>query len=118
MNVWKRIEKAMSKPVGASLKLPDVNSTPGRSNPQPQGNQVYVSNAQSWNPETHPEGRGDSYLVQDIDYKDGILDVTYRDGFTAEYQNISPEEAKEFASSDSKGRWAHRHLFNKPYTAV
>lgn len=83
----------------------------------PTSNQaVSVSNAQSWNPETHPDGRGDSQLVQDIDYntKDGLT-VTYRDGFTANYDGITPDEAKQFAQSDSKGRWALSHLWNKPY---
>lgn len=86
----------------------------------PSSNQaVYVSNAQSWNPETHPEGRGDSRLVTDIDYnKDDGLNVTYRDGFTAHYDGITPEQAKDFATSSSKGRWALNNLWDKPYTEV
>lgn len=77
---------------------------------------IYVSNAQSWDPSTHPDGRGDSQLVQDIDYnKDDGLTVTYRDGFTANYDNISPDEAKQFAQASSKGKWALSHLWGKPY---
>lgn len=82
---------------------------------------VSIMNAQSWNPQTHPNGRGPSQLVDVVDYKNtdgsGTLDVTYRDGFTAEYKNISAEQAKDFINSDSKGRWALNNLWNKPYTA-
>lgn len=116
-NIWNRIKKAMSKDPN-SVPLPTSNAQLGRSNPQPTGNVISVQNAQSWNKETHPQGRGDPYLVQDIDYKDGKLDVKYRDGFTAEYDNITPQEAKDFAKADSKGRWAHAHLWNKPYKQV
>jgi hypothetical protein len=83
----------------------------------PTSNQnIYVSNAQSWDPSTHPDGRGDSQLVQDIDYntKDGLT-VTYRDGFTATYDNITPEESKAFSQAPSKGKWALSHLWGKPY---
>ncbi len=81
---------------------------------------IYSANVQSWNPETHPEGMGDSQLVQDIDYTrgDGTLDVTYRDGYTARYSDVPPEEVKEFTQSDSKGRWALAHLWDKPYVGV
>lgn len=86
----------------------------------PSSNQaVAVANAQSWNPETHPEGRNNSYLVDDIDYDtDNGLTVTYRDGFKAHYDGITPTEAKEFAQADSKGRWALKHLWGRPYTEV
>lgn len=79
---------------------------------------VAVSNAQSWDSQTHPEGIGDSQLVQDIDYKDGVLDVTYRDGYTARYSDVPPEEAKAFSQAPSKGRWALKNLWNKPYVGV
>lgn len=84
----------------------------------PTSNQaIYVSNAQSWDPSTHPDGRGDSYLVDDIDYnKDDGLTVTYRDGFSAHYDGITPEQAKDFAQAPSKGHWALENLWNKPYT--
>lgn len=79
-----------------------------------------VSNAQSWNTETHPEGMGPSHLVQDIDY-DNIsrkMDVTYRDGFTAEYDGIDSSQAKSFIQADSKGRWALKNLWNLPYKEI
>ena len=74
-------------------------------------------NAQSWNTETHPDGRGPSYLVATIDYdaESGNLDVEYRDGFKARYKNIDPDLAKAFNEADSKGRFAKQHLFNLPY---
>lgn len=86
----------------------------------PSSNQaVSVQNAQSWNAETHPDGRRDSLLVKNIDYDtDNGLEVEYRDGFKAHYDGITPEEAKEFAQADSKGRYAIKNLFNRPYTEV
>lgn len=78
------------------------------------------SNAQSWNPETHPEGRGPSHLVETIDYDGGTgyLDVGYRDGFKARYKNIDPDLVKQFNSADSKGRFAQQYLFNLPYEEI
>ena len=74
-------------------------------------------NAQSWNNETHPEGRGPSHLVSTIDYDEqsGNLDVGYRDGFQARYKNISPDLVKRFNDADSKGRFAKKNHFNLPY---
>lgn len=86
----------------------------------PTVSQLSVANAQSWNPETHPNGRGSSYLVDEIDY-DGEskeLVVKYRNGFTAKYEGITSKQALEFSSADSKGRWALKNLWDKPYTAV
>lgn len=125
MNIWGKILEAVNKKVDSMSKLrtsaplSDMSKNIGRSNPEQRGNRVSVYNAQSWNPETHPQGRGDSYLVQDFDYdNDGTLQVTYRDGFTAEYKNIDPQDAKEFARADSKGRWARKHLWDLPYKEV
>ena len=83
----------------------------------PTAKDVSVSDAQSWNPETHPNGRGSSFLVDSFDYdgEKNELTVTYRNGFTAVYNGISSKEATEFAQADSKGRWAQRHLWNRPY---
>lgn len=77
----------------------------------------YDGNPKSWAPDIHPNGIEPSSLVAVIDY-DGNnkeLEVTYRDGFTAEYENISPDKVQEFAKSDSKGRWALKNLWNLPY---
>lgn len=78
---------------------------------------TYAYDVQSWNPETHPEGRGRSKLVKDIEYTNGKLDVTYNDGFKAEY-DATPQEAKDFVTSDSKGRYALRNLWNRPYKEI
>ena len=118
-SIWDKINKLFQRKPITSVPLPTSQAQIGRSNPQPTGNVVSVYNAQSWNKETHPEGMGNSYLVQDIDYDGkGTLDVTYRDGFTAEYNNISPDDAKDFAKADSKGRWALKHLWGLPYKKV
>lgn len=78
---------------------------------------VSVKDATSWNAETHPSGAGPSFLVKDIKYDNATkkLSVTYRDGFTAVYDNIDRGDAWLFTTSDSKGRWAHEHLWNLPY---
>lgn len=88
----------------------------------PYNNKIDLTNAHSWNRETHPNGYEPSFLVADIHYdnsdKDGKLQVTYRDGFTAEYKGISPHDAVEFNNADSKGRWALKNLWKLPYKAV
>ena len=111
-----KIKKAMSAGVTNTVGPVTSVNAPAQ---QPTGN-VSVQNAQSWNRETHPEGRGDSYLVDNIDYdaSTGKLDVQYRDGFTAEYDNISPNEARDFSQADSKGRWARAHLWDLPYKKI
>lgn len=88
----------------------------------PYNNKIDVTNAHSWNRETHPNGYEPSFLVKDIHYDntdgDGKLDVTYRDGFTAEYDRISPSQAVDFHNADSKGRWALKNLWKLPYKSV
>jgi hypothetical protein len=77
-------------------------------------------NAQSWDPDTHPEGRGDSRLVSTIDYdaQSKNLDVEYRDGFKARYENIDKETAEAFNRAPSKGRFALRNLWDLPYEEI
>ena len=80
---------------------------------------VSVKNAQSWNAETNKKYRhglpGNSALVKTIKYddKNRRLIVTYRNGFKARYDNISSDDVSEFIDSDSKGRWALKHLWDK-----
>ena len=78
---------------------------------------IEVQNATSWDKDTHPNGAGPSKLVNDIDYNRDTKDLTvkYRDGFVAVYHNIEPGDAWTFATSASKGRWAHEHLWDQPY---
>ena len=77
-----------------------------------------MQNAQSWNPETHPEGRGNSHLVKNATYdpKKQELKVTYRNGFKAKYRGITEQQYLDFENSDSKGRWALSNLWHLPYT--
>lgn len=85
---------------------------------------INVKNAQSWNAETNKKYRhgfpGNSALVKTIKYddKNHRLIVTYRNGFTARYENISSDDVSEFINSDSKGRWALKHLWDKEYSKV
>lgn len=78
-----------------------------------------IKDAHSWNRETHPEGEGSSYLVDDIHYDPAThkLTVKYRDGFVAIYDDIPLQLAKDFITSSSKGRFAHKFLWNRPYKA-
>lgn len=117
-NIFQSIKKRFASPDYQKLR------DEAAKNKQPlykqQGFQYSNQNAQSWNPETHPDGRGDSYLVETIDYdeKTGYLDVQYRDGFKARYRDIDPELVKQFNSADSKGRFAKQYLFDLPYEEV
>lgn len=85
---------------------------------------VNIRNAQSWNPETNRKYRhgspGNSALVKNIKYddKNHRLVVTYRNGFKARYDDMSSDDISEFISSDSKGRWALKNLWNRKYTQV
>lgn len=121
MGLWNRIKNALHKGTITSVPLPNndaaVTSRVGQVQNTNNSGKIVNANAQSWDPETHPNGRGDSYLVQDYDYDASTkqLNVTYRDGFNCTYDNISIDEAKDFNKASSKGRWAHKHLFNKPY---
>lgn len=68
---------------------------------------IHVHNAQSWNYETHPNGIGPSYVVDDIDYDNDtkVMTVLLRDGATFTYENVDRETVVYFIESDSKGRW-------------
>jgi hypothetical protein len=68
---------------------------------------IHVENAQSWNYETHPEGIGPSYVVNNIDYNSEtqLLTILLRDGSTFTYDNVERETVVDFVGADSKGRW-------------
>lgn len=78
----------------------------------------FDGNPKSWAADIHPNGAEPSSLVSTIDY-DGeskTLTVTYRDGFTAHYENIDPKMVEEFSKADSKGRWALKNLWDREYS--
>lgn len=79
-----------------------------------------LSNVKSWNEETHPEGVNNSTWVNDIKYDAGSqqLVVTFRDGFRAQYDGITPTEAEDFRLASSKGRWVRNNLVGRAYTGV
>ena len=88
---------------------------------QPTGKQVadtifYVGNAKSWAPDIH-KGIEDSSWVKAIDYDESkqLLTVTFRDGFTAHYPNITKNEATAFVEDESKGRYVWRVLYHRKY---
>ena len=65
----------------------------------------------------HPNGAENSSLVKSIEYSDGKLDVEYRDGYKARYE-ATPQEAQDFSRADSKGRWARKNLWDRPYLGI
>lgn len=76
----------------------------------------YVGNAKSWAPDIH-KGIEDSSWVKSIDYDETkqLLTVTFRDGFTAHYPNITKDEATAFVADESKGRYVWRVLYHRKY---
>ena len=75
-----------------------------------------VGNAKSWAPDIH-KGIEDSSWVKSIEYDGGkqVLSVTFRDGFTAHYPDISKELAQDFVNDESKGRFVWKHLYHHKY---
>lgn len=75
-----------------------------------------VDNAKSWAPDIH-KGIEDSSWVKSIEYDESKkeLAVTFRDGFTAHYPDISKELAQDFIEDESKGRFVWKHLYHHKY---
>lgn len=76
----------------------------------------YIGNAKSWAPDLH-KGIEDSSWVKQIEYDESKkeLAVTFRDGFTAHYPNITKDEATAFVEDESKGRYVWRVLYHRKY---
>ena len=55
--------------------------------------------------------------VQSFEYdkEKQVLTVTFKDGFTAHYPNITKDEAAAFAESDSKGSFVWKNLYKRKY---
>ena len=55
--------------------------------------------------------------VQSFEYDEEKkeLTVTFKDGFTAHYPNITKDEAAAFTDSDSKGSFVWKNLYNRKY---
>lgn len=51
----------------------------------------------------------------EYDERTQVLTVTFRDGFTAHYPDISKELAQDFVNDESKGRFVWKHLYNHKY---
>lgn len=92
-----------------------------RKKPTQTGKQVadtifYVGNAKSWAPDIH-DGIENSSWVKSIDYDESkrLLTVTFRDGFTAHYPDITKDEATAFVEDESKGRYVWKVLYHRKY---
>ena len=44
-----------------------------------------------------------------------LLTVTFRDGFTAHYPDITKDVAQDFIEDESKGRFVWKHLYHHKY---
>ena len=55
--------------------------------------------------------------VQSFEYDEEKkeLTITFKDGFTAHYPNITKDEAAAFAESDSKGSFVWKNLYRRKY---
>lgn len=51
----------------------------------------------------------------EYDEQSQTLSITFKDGFTAHYPNISKEEAEEFSQSSSKGAFINKNLKGRKY---
>lgn len=55
--------------------------------------------------------------VQSFEYDEEKkeLTVTFKDGFTAHYPNITKDEAAAFTEADSKGSFVWKNLYHRKY---
>ena len=55
--------------------------------------------------------------VQSFEYDEEkqVLTVTFKDGFTAHYPNITKDEAAAFTDSGSKGSFVWKNLYSRKY---
>lgn len=123
MKFWKNIVNSLKPHNGIreNAPVPDkaLLKAPGLSNPSQTSNQdVYAYDVKSWLPELHPNGMENSSYIEDIEFTNGKLDVKFRNGFKAEYDNIDPQKAREFATAPSKGRFFNQNIRGIPYKAV
>lgn len=84
----------------------------GDTDPKSAFKRFYDGNAKSWASDVHPNGTEPSTWVSVIDYDSSLLElkITFRDGTTCLYKDISPDMAKSFSEAPSKGRWVHENL--------
>lgn len=77
-------------------------------------------NPQSWAPDLHPNGREHSSYINSIDYDGDTkkMQVSFTNGFAAEYDAIDEDEAKAFNEAESKGRFFNEHFANRSYTQI
>lgn len=91
-----------------------LNDFTQRNNKSSQNVAIY--NAKSWAPDLHPNGIEPSSYIENVSYDNGNMHVDFRNGFSADYQDIDPNEARGFATTDSKGRYFNKHFRKEPYT--
>ena len=55
--------------------------------------------------------------VQSFEYDEEkkVLTITFKDGFTAHYPNITKDEATAFVEDESKGRFVWKNLYHRKY---
>lgn len=123
MSIWDKIKNAMQQKKIDKVMSAGITNTIGpvkSSNAptkMPIGN-ISVQNAQSWLPELHPNGIENSSYIQDIDYANGKMDVTFRDGTTVELDNVDAKKARDFSQAPSKGRFYNQNFRDLPYKII
>ena len=75
----------------------------------------YDNNVKSWDSDSTKDGTGLSSWVQSIDYDSSLseLKITFKDGATCLYKDISPNMVEDFNRASSKGRWVRDNLVAK-----
>ena len=114
-NILNNIKKRFASPDYAQMAK-DVQQRRLNYNPFTISNQ----NPQSWAPDLHPNGREHSSYINSIDYDGNTkkMQVSFTNGFSAEYDGIDEDDAKAFNQADSKGRFFNNHFKNLPYREI
>lgn len=112
-SIWEALHHGKGEDEITQVGTTDSKSELGR---------FYDGNAKSWAKDIHPNGTESSSWVSVIDYDNKSLElkITFRDGTTCLYKDISPDMAESFSKADSKGRWVHNNLVvnHHDYTIV
>ena len=77
-----------------------------------ESNKFYDSNVKSFDSDNKQNGTGLSSWVSTIDYDSSLLElkITFKDGTTCLYKDITPDVVEDFNKAPSKGRWVRDNL--------
>lgn len=88
--------------------LEQISSTQLKS----ESNKFYDNNVKSFDSDNKQNGTGLSSWVSTIDYDSSLfeLKITFKDGTTCSYKDITPDIVEDFNKAPSKGRWVRDNL--------